>query len=429
MPERPLQPVSQSISSRPASRRERIDIVDIIRGFALFGVIMANSQRFISWDDLQGVIEPAALWLHQTLIVGKFYRLFAFVFGLGFAIQMMRLEARGVAFVPVYLRRLVILFLFGLVHGTLFWPNDILALFAQLGLILLLLRNMSDRTLLVLVVVCLLASHVYYWAKTDFVDFTFGPVVQQTPEEVQAAEAEHAAQDAERERIRTQGSYAEVVAWQTRYFLDWHLNLQTQFAILGEEFLMMMLGFWAGRRRIFENIEANRALLKRVVWWGLGISIVGYFAVPAIPRIEHASALNELTIVARVTGNNVTKAAQALVYAAALALLIHSRGWLRHFKPLAALGRTTLTNYIALSVIVTTLYYDYGLGLYGSVRLLDGMAVGFAIFLALTVLSNVWLARFQFGPAEWFWRSLTYGRLQPLRNQAIRSGAQKEAGP
>ena len=119
----------------------------MLRGFALIGVILANFQSMISWDDPAGAGNTAAIWFLENLVSGRFYRLFAFLFGLGFALQMIRLESRGVRFVPLYIRRLLILGVIGIAHGILFWPNDILALFAQFGLLLLLVRHLSDRAI------------------------------------------------------------------------------------------------------------------------------------------------------------------------------------------------------------------------------------------------------------------------------------------
>ncbi len=197
--------------SAPTSFRERIDIVDILRGFALIGVIVANFQHMISWDYPSGTVDAATVWFLENLVSGKFYRLFAFLFGLGFALQMARLESRGVRFVPLYVRRLMILGLIGIAHGILFWPEDILALFAQFGLLLLLMRRVSNRSIAIIAIACLLAPHAYYYASTGFADFRQGKPAAVQEQEAAERTKRREAREAETHRIRSEGTYREVV--------------------------------------------------------------------------------------------------------------------------------------------------------------------------------------------------------------------------
>ncbi len=397
----------------PTSDHERIVMVDVIRGFALLGVILVNCQSMISWDDLQGAVQPGIEWILETLVSGKFYRLFAFLFGLGFALQLTRLEARGIRFVPLYLRRLAILLLFGVIHASLFWPNDILTLFAMFGVLLLLMRNFSDRALLLAVIFCLLAPHLYYFTSTGFKDFR-EPVTQQvlaTQQEQRAAERE--IQEAETHRVRAEGSFREVVGWNIRNFVEWRTSMQGQFAILSEEFLMMLLGLWAGRKRLIQRMPESIPFLKRVAWWGLAVGVAGYFLVPVLAHWDLGLKYREIAITTRLIVEDVQKAGLALCYAAVLALLLHRTGW--RLKPLAALGRMTLTNYLLLSVIITTLYLDYGVGIYPEIDIVGGLGLAILTFVLLMYFSLAWLKRFRFGPAEWLWRSMTYGEWQSLR--------------
>ncbi len=107
--------------------------------------------------------------------------------------------------------------------------------------------------------------------------------------------------------------------------------------------------------------------------------------------------------------------ALACVYAIGIILLFQDAGWRRRLLPLVAVGRTALSNYLLQSVICTTIFYSYGFGLYGKVGPAAGMGLSVLIFAVQVPASEWWLRRFQFGPAEWIWRSLTYGQPQPLR--------------
>ena len=116
---------------------------------------------------------------------------------------------------------------------------------------------------------------------------------------------------------------------------------------------------------------------------------------------------------------DIDSAAFALFYASAVVLLVQRAGWKRLLKPVAALGRMALTNYLLQSIIITTVYFSYGFGLYGKVDLLAGVGLAVMTYIVQLLWSSWWLNRFRFGPAEWLWRSLTYGERQSLM---IRSG-------
>ncbi len=402
--------------SAPTSFPERIDIVDILRGFALIGVIVANFQSMISWDDPSGTVNAATVWFLENLVSGKFYRLFAFLFGLGFALQMARLESRGVRFVPLYVRRLMILGLIGIAHGILFWPNDILALFAQFGLLLLLMRRVSNKSIAIIAIACLLAPHAYYYASTGFADFRQAkPAAIQEQESAERTKSRDA-RDAETHRIRSTGTYREVVDWNTSNFMRWHTDVQGQFAILSEEFLMFLLGLFAGRRRLFEYLGKSAPYFRKVMWWSLLIGVATHAIAPALYDIESHPVHGHLATTARLIVAEIEPAALALFYATAVTLLIRRFKFAPRLKPVAALGRMALTNYLLLSIVVTTLFYNYGLGLYEEVTALTGVALAIVAFVLMILTSSWWLGRFRFGPAEWMWRSLTYGKFLPIRS-------------
>ena len=129
------------------------------------------------------------------------------------------------------------------------WPNDILALFAQLGVLLLLIRRVSNRVLFVIGIACLFAAPAHYYISTGFADF-------RATDEQPRIETQHADDrvELETERIRSEGSYGEVVRWTAGNFLDWQTDLRTRLVMLREEFLMFLLGLYIGRRRMFERV-------------------------------------------------------------------------------------------------------------------------------------------------------------------------------
>ncbi len=146
---------------RPVGPRERIASVDVVRGFALWGVLLINMFNFGAWDpNWTGALDQFAAWAAEFIFEQKSWTLFSFLFGFGFALQMIRAEERGVPLLPVYTRRLVLLFAFGVVN-SLFYPGDILGRYAILGFVLVLFRRWSQRWLLVMAMLLLLVDPIH----------------------------------------------------------------------------------------------------------------------------------------------------------------------------------------------------------------------------------------------------------------------------
>ena len=172
-----------------------------------------------------------------------------------------------------------------------------------------------------------------------------------------------------------------------------------------------------GRRRIFQNISSYLPLIRKLMWWGLGlglagtlVSVGGHWPYPSVPYsrgMRHYSGLLWFF----------GTPALSLFYACVLILVAHQQAWKRRLSPLAAVGRMALTNYLLQSLVFSTVFYGYGLGLYGKVGPAANVALTALIYGLQIPLSVWWLQRFRFGPAEWLWRTLTYGKLQPMRVQ------------
>ncbi len=139
--------------SAPVASHERIELIDVLRGFAIFGILVANMASYSGQPPGPGVWtqtpDSVILVLTRFFIEAKFYSLFSFLFGWGMAVQLTRAQAKGTAFLPPYVRRLLVLLLIGVIHGTLIWIGDILTLYALLGFLLLLFRKRSPRFLII----------------------------------------------------------------------------------------------------------------------------------------------------------------------------------------------------------------------------------------------------------------------------------------
>ncbi|HEY3221043.1 MAG TPA: DUF418 domain-containing protein [Gemmatimonadales bacterium] len=390
----------------PVLRQERIEAIDILRGVAILGILIVNMGLFSLPEGtaVAGSTDRLIYFFAQE----KFKALFSFLFGLGLAVQMLRAEARGAHFLPLYARRLGVLFVIGVVHFLLLWDGDILHDYALLGVVLLLFRRSSPKTLLVGAGV-LLAIPMLFFGITTYSSITghVNPHVKEWITYENGAEDDGTSD--EFSDTYSRGSYAEIVTLRASE-LPRDMSPDTDDAYVLAIFL---LGLYAGRRRIFHDIPAHLSVLRRVQRWGLIIGVAGNAAF-AVGGSFDPSPTRVLENVGRLC-LVVAAPAMMLFYASSIILLTQRETWRRRLAPLAAVGRTALSNYLLQSLICTTIFYSYGLALFGKVGPSLGLLLTVTIFLIQIPLSVWWLRRFQFGPVEWLWRSLTYWQRQPMR--------------
>jgi uncharacterized protein len=405
----------------PVTARERIVLLDILRGIALLGVVIANV-----WIGFSGAIllfpeyhaEVTRLTLDGVVfngialfVSGKAATTFGFLFGLGFALHMVRMEQRGPEGTRLFMRRLAVLLLFGLTHAFFLWYGDILAAYALLGFVLLLFRRRTDRTILIWAAV-LLAIVPIAMASVPLLMAAFGaamPAFDPAPMAELRASALAAFQG---------GDPGQVFLQNLRLLGLMYLSPKALWLVmvLGT----FLLGLYAGRRRFFENVEAHRAGFRRLAAWGLTGGLIGSAALVVLRiRVPEEALFADPRLVLLLTVFSVVGTVPlAFGYIATATLLLQRAGWRRYLGHFAPVGRMALTNYLSQTVICLLVFYGYGVGLIGQVGAAAALLIALLIFAVQMAWSPWWLARFHFGPAEWLWRSLTYGRWQPMRIRA-----------
>ncbi|MCW5554196.1 MAG: DUF418 domain-containing protein [Verrucomicrobiae bacterium] len=405
----------------PVAPAERIETLDVLRGFALLGILLVNMALF-SWPcyDLFMANQPwttradvAADWLVRIFAEGKFISLFSFLFGLGMAIQMERAAARGAGFVGRYARRLLALLAIGLAHAFLIWEGDILVVYALFGFLLLAFRYRRPTTLLVWAGICLVLPVLIYALLAAMMTLaTFVPgAAESIQKELAATNAWYEQASAENLRAFAHGNLAEVFAQRARNVLFLYQYVWYYAPMF---FAMFLFGLYAGRRRLLHDLEANLGFIRRTLGWGLALGLPANLIYTVTYAVADPASASPLWVVSAAT-LAVGGPALCLAYAAGLTLLLRRPGAHQWLHPLAAVGRMALTNYLLQSVVCTTLFYSYGLGWYGSVGRAPGVVLALIIYAAQIPFSVWWLKRFRFGPMEWLWRTLTYARRQPMR--------------
>ncbi|HTA52548.1 MAG TPA: DUF418 domain-containing protein [Candidatus Acidoferrum sp.] len=404
-----MQPVARSVG--PVSLTERIQFIDVLRGMALFGILAANMRAFVApldtYDNIHVLFhsraDVAAQFLIDFLFQGKFISIFSFLFGMGFAIQLSRAEARGVKFLSFYPRRLLALAIFGIIHGILIWAGDILLTYAITGAILLLFRNKQQKTLLwwagglfsIPIVVGSTFLTLYY---TRFRPHFMNP----KPADMTKIYAII--------QIYAHGTVHQILK---QNWVEWKGFLVAQlFSIYAVG--LFLLGMWVWRSGIVQRLPEYRPVFKRVCAWcvpiGLVFNFFGAYENAVVPDGKFTLALAVSSMV-HFLGAHILAAG----YISGLALIFLNVNLRRFIAPFAAVGRIALTDYLMQSVLCTLFFYHYTTGLFGRVGPAMALIPTVVLYSAQVVFSNWWLRHYRFGPMEWLWRGLTYGKFPSMR--------------
>ena len=422
----------------PVSGRERLQSVDVLRGFSLLGILVINIYFFalpsgVYFDPtIAGGFTGVNLLTWKTshlFFLQKMMAIFSMLFGGGLILMHDRAETAGKSFRGIYYRRIVWLMIFGLAHGFLFWHGDILFTYAVCGFLLYLFRRRSPRTLIIWAAVFLslgiliqvgsgmqferlrAAARQFEAAEASGAEITpeLSAVVQMweetksyfvpTPGEV--------AEEVEAYR----GNVSEVMA----YRAPKTLMMQTQamvFMVFWRAMGLMLLGMALMKLGVFSAKRSTRFyVICMIAGYGIGVPLAYY---GASQLIAHSFDF----IYGFKIGYHFNYIAGVLVSLGHVGLVMLAfrsglLGWLT--RRLAAVGRMALSNYLMHTIICTTIFYGYGLGLFNRIDRFGLMAFVLAIWIFQLIISPVWLRHFRFGPAEWLWRSLTYRRRQPMR--------------
>lgn len=403
----------------PTATAERLPILDVLRGLAVAGILIGNVQWFSGYGMVPPVlaeqapmVDKVTHFLVHLIVEGKFYSIFSFLFGFGFALQIARAEERGDTGASLFKRRLLWLLVIGALHACLLWAGDILSVYALMGFVLLLFRKRTDKTLLRWAFGLMIVPVVTY-ALLTAAFLTYVP-----PEEIAKFQAMQAEGWTQNVRTVTESSYLEIISgYNLQYLAGRWAGLIIQMR-LPKILAMFLLGMYAYRRGVFQDIEGNLPFIRRVAVYGIAIGLVGNILMAALAGNEAPFPPSVWSTVG-VAGYAFGVPALAVGIAALVTLLWRTSVWKGVLGILAPVGRMALTNYLLQTVVCVTLFYGYGFGYFGRFGALTSTLIALAIFAAQIVLSNIWLRQFNYGPMEWIWRQLTYGKRFALRKLAV----------
>lgn len=399
----------------PISLQERIEVLDVLRGLAVGGILIGNVQWFSGYGMMPKSLAQQSPFADQLthflvwfFVEGKFYSIFSFLFGFGFALQIARAQERGDEQATLFKRRLFWLLVIGLMHAYLLWAGDILSIYAVMGFVLILFRRKPNQALLkwalVLILIPILTYILLYILFIAFV-----------PHEL-LAKMDAAQMDFWRESIRKvqQSNYLQIISgFNLNYIVGRYASLILE-ARLPKILAMFLLGFYAYRQKFFQDLATHQAFIRRVLVYGLVLGVAGNLAFATFAGTEAVFPPSPAGIVG-VISYAFGVPALALFFVAAIATLWQKVAWRRVLGWLAPVGRMALTNYLLQTLICVLIFYGFGFGYFGKVGATTATLIALAIFFCQILLSAFWLRYFSYGPMEWVWRQLTYRRRLSLR--------------
>ncbi len=392
------------LNSSPISTNERIISLDIIRGFAIFGIFLVNMPAFHSPDLINQVygmphqfstLDQYIRLFFDLFVQGKFYTIFSFLFGLGFYIFMSRAEQKGQKVFQLFSRRLIVLLIFGALHLTLLWYGDILHTYAIAGFLLMLFYKLRNKTIII-------------WAFSLMVLY-YSLIASQLL--LPATSLEQSARISQ--QIGTEKVAEAINIYQNASYVEWlsyRMDNEVSIVLTNAPFViptvlaMFLFGLYAGRRGVFQQVSHHIKFIKNVwiVSLILSIPLMVMLLLTELNIFQwgpYQSIVSQLFVY--LSGTTL-----CFFYISSIVLLLRKESWRRILRPFSYVGQMALTNYILQTVISVSIFV--GLDLFGEVSLAFGLLLCLIVFPLQIVFSYFWLKRFRFGPLEWLWRSFTY---------------------
>ena len=423
-------PIEESAGPVQPSGSDRVVSLDFIRGIAVLGILFANitafGQPYVAYlwpPAISGGMTAGdqAIWLFQFVLVdGKFRGLFTILFGAGIYLFMERAWARGKG-KGLQARRLFFLLCFGLIHYFLIWRGDILTLYAVWGLVALLMIGWKAKTQLVVGLIATTLGSLLMAALMAF-QFAAAEIPQvrdnmppEAREQIENVEPNTLASAEEEIALYQDGSYGEIVESAVKN--DWG-QLLSELLLVGpvETIGLILIGMGLYRMGLFTGGISRRKLL---IWGWIGL-IVGLVTSFLAGQMAYSAGFPFMTTL--FVFNGLGQLPHLITVLGVLFLLAlwgpsAAGGWLgRRF---VAAGRMAFSNYLGTSIVMMFVFHGWAGGLFGQLHRLELLGIVVAMWLVTLLWSKAWLSVFRFGPLEWVWRCLTYGKLFPIRRTNI----------
>lgn len=410
----------------PVSSSQRETFMDVLRGFAILGIFIANLNGFSWYNADLKVSSPYLLpnwdhkmgFLHHLFIEGKFYSIFSLLFGWGIALQFKRADDKGINALPTVKRRLLFMLLLGAIH-LLIWPGDIVFFYALLGFVLLPLRKLSNKAMLISGIVLVALPVLLYAAKSHWLWLN-------APAGLMYETGSKAGVQLLHKNINSDQEIADFLA-KANWWEVLKANLCGFFYRYGYLFFVsripkvlgvFLIGYALGRSDFYKNIRQHKKTLYLVIAAGLLVGIPANYAL-AWYMSYHMEDYWQLKIngLYQTIAYALGVVPLALMYVAIFMLAFQSARLKKILSVLAPVGKMAFSNYIFQSLVGSYVFLGAGLGYINKVGPVYYTLFGVIVFIFQIIISHIWLKYFNYGPLEWLWRSGTYNKWQPMRKK------------
>ena len=393
----------------PVLKQNRVEILDVIRGFAIFGIIIANIQswsgyKFIPFEMMATLpyydYNEILKYLFMFFIDTKFYTLFSLLFGIGFYIQFNKQRENQAPFMKTYRKRLRFLIMFGAIHSF-FWSGDILLIYGAVGLVFVMFRNLEPKTIFKLSIIL-----YFVWLVYDIIFALYFPQLMDYP--YTAYKTYPDVSPTELTAIFQNGSFLEVLQ------ANWH-NLYYRYVDLipsgrlTKVLALFLLGFYLMSIDYFTTYARSFKLMLFYFISGVVITYLSYAIGGSMSAFSH-NLTNVAYKALAVTGQILL----ALSYISILTILDKKAFFKKFFHYFAYVGRMSFTSYLIHTLFGFLIFYPFLGGLFGTMGIVQITLLALLLYVIQIIFSFVWLKYFSYGPLEWVWRCLTYGKFFPI---------------
>jgi len=396
-------------SITPTQNTDRIQQLDIFRGFAIFGIFMVNilvmNISFVyrgDWLTTQvGWVQDIPRVILEEFFYGKFFTIFSFLFGVGVALQIGKAKKSGRFSNAFFIWRFGSLFVFGLAHILFIWSGDILHIYGALGFLLLFLFRLKANAMAIVALLIFLFPYYFETFKlivNDLMGYDhMAPLAAYSRQELVD--------------LKHNGSFISGILLRLKEYS--FLMQYVYSSMIPAALAMMLLGGFCYKKGILNDINAwvKKARIIMPIGFILFLAyriLILYYIKPNY-EIEPGSNLAKFLMTIYYSADLVI----SLSYLWFLALLLQYNFWKKIFSPIAFVGRMALTNYImqsALGYLIMRTFNGYD-----SFSIAQCVLIVMVIYTVQIPLSKFWLSRFKLGPLEWFWRCISYGKLLPIK--------------
>lgn len=397
----------------PTKGKNRVESIDALRGFAILGILLANilswsGVRFLPYTEItQWPSFETDLIIYKLIgifVDTKFYTIFSLLFGIGFYFQFHKNRNNQAEFMPIYYRRLGFLMLFGLVHSF-FWSGDILFIYAMVGFLFTLFRNLKTKNLLIISIISFITPLVI-----DVMMVIWKPGFM-VPEKSLALKTYLDIEPTQLIEPFMNGSFWEVTK------MNWHNLVWRWFDLLpsGRPFKILslfILGYYLMSTNYFQEKAHSWKRLAIYSVVGLGLTLLSKQvggSMGQFPRDWNDILYKFLFSFGQIN--------MAFAYISIITILYKTKTGEKMMSGLKFAGRMSFTSYLSHTIFGILIFYPYAMGYFGQFTLWQVEIIAVIIFIVQVFLAKLWLKYYTFGPLEWLWRSLTYGKFLSMKKE------------